>query len=122
MVGWRVLGAAALALDAGCDPLKLQFCAFSHRLPRQEIKVELDRLVDKAGQFTDGQVDGQDAPRSGPFPVPQGNIQNALGNRILVHGRYYTTTPGLARILDTLRHATRSLLDQPLVMPYTGSV
>ncbi len=64
------------------DPLEVEHGTFRRGILRDDIPIELDRIVNNGGKLADYQVDLFDFPRA---CIPESNIKNILGNRKLMH-------------------------------------
>jgi hypothetical protein len=89
-----------VAPGARRDPLKVQTGVLGKGVLGQKAKVELDRIVHKAGQLADDQVDSQNPLRARLFGVAQRDVQYALSNRQFVHNDDYTTKAQMAGNLN----------------------
>jgi hypothetical protein len=72
------------AVETGLDAFKVKLGAFGDGAAADNVPVELDRVVDYAGQITDNQVELGNPP--GVIGVAEGYFQNALGDGQFVHG------------------------------------
>jgi hypothetical protein len=77
----------AVALHAGGNAGDAQLCSLGDRSLAHEIKVPLNPFVVEVADFSDLQVDLDDPGRLPPGGIIEGNFQDTLRYRKLMHGK-----------------------------------
>ena len=67
-------------LENPIDPAEVEFRPFGHRVPANDVPIELNRLVDDRGEFADNDIEACNALCAGLLTVAKGDLKQTLGN------------------------------------------